>query len=392
MKQQLFALVCVALISQSSADRALSLVREGEAHLAKGDLSSALKNAMDAVKLAPEDPRVAAFGAHALLDGSTFAKPASRAEWREKSRSLAGKALIKDPTNHEALEVLRQLDRRPFGFSDVLKARDLVALDEAESLYRKGDALVSAERFVLLAKRYPSIQGLWCFVGDAYLKSGEAERALDAYRQAVTPGGYWSAPDRGIGKCLELLGRKQEASLAYIQAVSSDPTDPLSWDGYERTQSWHPGGLVRLAVPSWSVPTWGSRGECRILQDIPAGVPTAKIWESFQIGAEVALGFQKSGSSTIRGHVSSESSAFLNAWMDLLGNLPAKFPESVEGQSDPLLCWLLRFYQQDHLEVAVRLLWHSQRWNKELSGWLRNHPDEVQSFLRKYPVRLEGRI
>ncbi|MBI4755933.1 MAG: tetratricopeptide repeat protein [Betaproteobacteria bacterium] len=57
-------------------------------------------------------------------------------------------------------------------------------------------------------------------LGNEYLKAGEAGRAAEQFREAVTRDPHYSAAWKMLGKALEADGRAQDARAAYREGVA----------------------------------------------------------------------------------------------------------------------------------------------------------------------------
>lgn len=57
-------------------------------------------------------------------------------------------------------------------------------------------------------------------LGNAYLDSGDAARAVAMFRSAVDRDGAFTAAWKGLGKALVADGRDEEAGVAYAQGIA----------------------------------------------------------------------------------------------------------------------------------------------------------------------------
>ncbi len=102
-------------------------------------------------------------------------------------------------------------------------------LETATRVLRAGDAAAAVQSLGGLAKRNPANARLQTRYGEALLASGEGERALAAYKQAVELVPRSEFARQNLGDALAELGKIDAARAAYHEAIEINPRWAPPW-------------------------------------------------------------------------------------------------------------------------------------------------------------------
>jgi len=102
-------------------------------------------------------------------------------------------------------------------------------LDEATDQLRRGDVEPAVERLEELVRRNPANGPLQTRYGEALLAAGHGDRAIAAYRAAVSLRPRSEFALRNLGEALLTLGRNGDAKRAFEEAVAIDPRMMPVW-------------------------------------------------------------------------------------------------------------------------------------------------------------------
>lgn len=164
-------------------------------------------------------------------------------------RNLAGweEAVLADPKDDWAkaglglalLDAGRESEaRRAFEDALELNRRNWVALFQLGVMVRESAptrALTLLERAAKFAPR-TSKAGPLVAAGDLLLKSGQAERAKDAYRRAIADVPFLFDAHFGLARALEALGDDEGALEQYREAARYDPSNQAAVEAIARLE------------------------------------------------------------------------------------------------------------------------------------------------------------
>ncbi len=207
----------------------------GRHYLLTGQLASAEAPLRKAIELAPNWPDGYLWlGEYALVRGDA-----------EAAKALFRKTLELDPKNAIAGDALNGLEKpqtQPFSTNQQAMAH----FNRAESLFDSGKYQEAIREYDLALKDDPKMVKAEIYKGDAYLRAGNGEKAIECYRRAIVIDPADKQAYRFLGDVLESrydakgnVADLDEAIAAYQKALEIDANYKMARDNLERAVRKH---------------------------------------------------------------------------------------------------------------------------------------------------------
>ncbi len=163
----------------------------------------------------------------------------------EAAKALFKKTLELDPKNATAADALNGLqkpDAKPFS----LNKQALGHFNKAETFFDAGKFSEAIEEYQLALDADPQMGKAQIYMGDAYLRMGKPEIAIDCYRKAIVIAPGDKQAYRFLGDVLESrfdakgdVADLDEAIAAYQKAIEIDPSYKMARENLEKAVRKH---------------------------------------------------------------------------------------------------------------------------------------------------------
>ena len=219
-----------ALIKLDRIADAKAVFDQAKSKGAKGDSFNKLEERLDALTTAPSKSIIEKEQDQTyILDKLTLDKALKLARKKtkegsiDKAKSIYGQILLKFPRNKKAKEGLKLLSDQKTPRSKKAQDPPQDQLKSLANLYNKGKFQEALDNASQLLEEFSTSPFLYNVIGAASFILGRSQNAMIAYRNAVSYKPDYAEAHNNIGKLLKDLGRLDEAMEAYSKALSIDP-------------------------------------------------------------------------------------------------------------------------------------------------------------------------
>ncbi|GGC64037.1 tetratricopeptide repeat protein [Undibacterium terreum] len=379
------ALLLPAQASVLGNEASTVLVKEGDVLLSKNQYEAAYNKYEAATKLDPgASIPISSMALTISLAASSY-EGNHAAKMRQQSEDLVRKALLMEPTDPVAQEVLRLLQDKPAPLHAPTK-QAWQTVQEGEVLFHGGKYAEALAKYEQAAALDPLFSVPWVYAGDCFFAQKNWHEAELRFRKAteVEPlnGQAW----RFLSDALMQQGKKLDAESALLSGIAAQPSQMPNWE--KLAQIWGLSGvqMQRLQMVRKSQVQFDkANNKYNIYVDSPAksdDSPDTPVWLAYALSLSKAQTENMTGKSK-----ASPFSMEVAAWR--IAMIVADEINASTGKklTDAALQKMQTLAQANQLEPAILLLMYSESYRPEFESWKKANPNGIRAFVNTYGLR-----